>query len=182
MKTFGRLDILVNNAGYQGEAVDDFEEITADRIDRTFRTNIIAMFNLTRDAMKVMKEGSTIINVGSIQAYQPKAAILDYAATKGAIVAFTKGLAPDAIKKGIRANCVAPGPVWTPLVVQSFDAESNAEFGKDNPMGRPAQPAELAPVFVFLASDESSFITATEFLVDGGLSHAYVTPLESDFE
>jgi NAD(P)-dependent dehydrogenase (short-subunit alcohol dehydrogenase family) len=115
-----------------------------------------------------MKEGSTIINTSSIQAYQPTATILDYATTKGAIVTFTKGLAEEVIKRGIRANTVAPGPVWTPLIVQSFDEEKVKEFGKDSPMGRPAQPAELAPAFVFLASDESRYVNGEVLGVTGG--------------
>jgi len=115
-----------------------------------------------------MKEGGSIINVSSIQAYQPKASILDYATTKGALVAFTKGLAQELIDRGIRVNSVAPGPVWTPLVVASFDAEKNKEFGKNSPMGRPAQPAELAPAFVFLASDESQYVNGEILGVTGG--------------
>jgi NAD(P)-dependent dehydrogenase (short-subunit alcohol dehydrogenase family) len=168
VKEFGRIDVLVNNAAYQGKAVERFEELDAERVERTFRTNIVAMFNLVRHALPHMREGATIVNVASIQAYQPKAAILDYAATKGAIVTFTKGLAQHLIERGIRVNCVAPGPVWTPLIVQSFPADKVASFGKDSPMGRPAQPAELAPAFVFLASDESRYVNGEILGVTGG--------------
>jgi NAD(P)-dependent dehydrogenase (short-subunit alcohol dehydrogenase family) len=165
---FGRIDLLVNNAAQQGKAVDQFEELTAERVESTFRTNIIGMFHLVRHAVPHMRPGSAIINVASIQAYQPSPEILDYAATKGAIVTFTKGLAQSLIQRGIRVNCVAPGPVWTPLVVQSFDAEKNAKFGQNSPMGRPAQPAELAPAFVFLASDEARYVNGEVLGVTGG--------------
>jgi NAD(P)-dependent dehydrogenase (short-subunit alcohol dehydrogenase family) len=165
---FRRIDVLVNNAAKQGKAVERFEDIDAARVEETFRTNVISMFHLVRHALPHMPKGASIINVASIQAYKPSAAILDYAATKGAIVTFTKGLAESLIQRGIRVNCVAPGPVWTPLVVQSFSAEKNAEFGRDSPMGRPAQPAELAPAFVFLASAEASYVNAEVLGVTGG--------------
>ncbi|WIG95105.1 SDR family oxidoreductase [Myxococcus sp. SDU36] len=168
VKRFGRIDILVNNAAYQGEAVERFEDLDPERLERTFRTNILAMFHLVRHALPHMKEGSTIINTTSIQAYDPSPAILDYAVTKGAIVNFTKGLARELINRGIRVNAVAPGPVWTPLIPQSFDAEKTSKFGKDSPMGRPAQPAELAPSYVFLASDESRYVNAEVLGVTGG--------------
>ncbi|HZH77633.1 MAG TPA: SDR family oxidoreductase, partial [Archangium sp.] len=168
VKRFGRIDVLVNNAAYQGKAVEKFEEITAERLERTFRTNVLAMFHLVRYALPHMKEGGSIINVASIQAYQPKPSILDYASTKGAIVTFTKGLAQELVERGIRVNCVAPGPVWTPLIPQSFDAEKVKNFGKSSPMGRPAQPVELAPSFVFLASDESRFVNGEILGVTGG--------------
>jgi NAD(P)-dependent dehydrogenase (short-subunit alcohol dehydrogenase family) len=165
---FGRVDVVVNNAAKQGKAVERFEDLDAMRVEETFRTNIVAMFNLVRHALPHMKEGSTIINTASIQAYQPSAAILDYAATKGAIVTFTKGLSESLLSRGIRVNCVAPGPVWTPLVVSSFDAESNAKFGQNSQMERPAQPAELAPAFVFLACDESRYVSGEVLGVTGG--------------
>jgi NAD(P)-dependent dehydrogenase (short-subunit alcohol dehydrogenase family) len=168
VKAFGRIDILVNNAAFQGKAVEEFEEIDAERVERTFRVNIMAMFHLVRHALRHMKEGSSIINVASIQAYQPSYEILDYAATKGAIVTFTKGLAEGLITRGIRANVVAPGPVWTPLIAQSFDEKKIKEFGKASPMERPAQPVELAPAFVFLASDEASYINGEVLGVTGG--------------
>jgi NAD(P)-dependent dehydrogenase (short-subunit alcohol dehydrogenase family) len=162
------IDVLVNNAAYQGKKVEKFEELTAERVERTFRTNIIAMFNLVRFALPHMKAGASIINTASIQAYQPSPGILDYACTKGAIVTFTKGLAQELIERGIRVNCVAPGPVWTPLIPQSFDAEKVKKFGEQSPMGRAAQPVELAPSFVFLASDESRYVNGEILGVTGG--------------
>jgi len=165
---FGRIDILVNNAAFQGKAVETFEEIDDDRVEQTFRINIIAMFRLVRRALPHMKPGSAIINVASIQAYQPSSQILDYAATKGAIVTFTKGLAQDVIKRGIRANVIAPGPVWTPLIVQSFQEDKVQSFGEGSPMERPAQPAEMAPAFVFLASDESRYVNGEVLGLTGG--------------
>jgi NAD(P)-dependent dehydrogenase (short-subunit alcohol dehydrogenase family) len=168
VKRFGRIDILVNNAAFQGAQVEKFEDLDAERVERTFRTNILAMFHLVRYALPHMKAGATIINTASIQAYQPSAGILDYASTKGAIVTFTKGLAQDLIKRGIRVNSVAPGPVWTPLITQSFSGDKVKEFGAKSAMGRPAQPAELAPSFVFLASDESRFVNAEVLGVTGG--------------
>jgi NAD(P)-dependent dehydrogenase (short-subunit alcohol dehydrogenase family) len=168
VREFDRVDILVNNAAFQGKSVEHFEDIDAERVRRTFQTNIIAMFDLTRLVLPHMKPGSCIVNTASIQAYNPRASILDYAATKGAIVTFTKGLAQELIKRGIRVNCVAPGPVWTPLVVQSFPAEQTKDFGKDSPMGRPAQPVELAPAFVFLASDEARYVNGEVLGVTGG--------------
>jgi len=168
VQAFGRIDILVNNAAYQGKAVESLDEIDEERIERSFRVNVMAMFHIVRRALPHMKKGGAIINTSSIQAYQPTASILDYATTKGAIVTFTKGLAQEVIKKGIRANTVAPGPVWTPLIVQSFDKEEIDQFGKKSPMERPAQPAELAPAFVFLASDESSYVNGEVLGVTGG--------------
>jgi NAD(P)-dependent dehydrogenase (short-subunit alcohol dehydrogenase family) len=165
---FGRIDILVNNAAYQGKAVEKFEEIDAARVERTFRVNILAMFHLVRHALPHMKEGANIINLASIQAYQPSHGILDYASTKGAIVTFTKGLAQDLIRRGIRVNAVAPGPVWTPLITQSFEGKKLEEFGKSSPMERPAQPVELAPAFVFFASDDARYINGEVLGVTGG--------------
>ena len=164
----GRVDILVNNAAYQMER-SGIEEMPSDDVERVFRTNILAMFWLCKAAVPHMREGSTIINTTSIQAYQPTPKILDYATTKGAIATFTKGLASELVERGIRVNAVAPGPVWTPLIPMSFAAEDVAKFGEDNPMGRPAQPAELAPPYVFLASDESRFVVGEVIGVTGGL-------------
>jgi NAD(P)-dependent dehydrogenase (short-subunit alcohol dehydrogenase family) len=169
VKKLGRLDVLVNNAAHQDKAVEKFEELSPERIERTFRTNILAMFFLVRAALPQLKPGASIINVASIQAYQPSPNILDYASTKGAIVTFTKGLAKELVERGMRANAVAPGPVWTPLIAQSFDAQKVSEFGKQSPMGRPAQPAELAPSFVFLASDESRYVNGEILGVTGGM-------------
>jgi NAD(P)-dependent dehydrogenase (short-subunit alcohol dehydrogenase family) len=168
LEALGRIDILVNNAAKQGESVERFEDLSAERVQETFATNVLSMFHLVRHALPHMKKGAAIINVASIQASKPSPNILDYAATKGAIVTFTKGLAQDLIKRGIRVNAVAPGPVWTPLVVQSFDAEKNAHFGEDSPMERPAQPVELSPAFVFLASDEASYVNGEILGVTGG--------------
>ena len=167
-REFGHIDLLVNNAAFQGKQVERFEQIDSQRLRRTFAVNIEAMFHLVRHALPGMKPGSAIINTASVQAYHPSAAILDYATTKGAIVAFTKGLAQHLIDRGIRVNCVAPGPVWTPLVVASFHEEKNAQFGKGYPMERPAQPAELAPSYVFLASDESRYVVGEVLGVTGG--------------
>ncbi len=168
VERFGRVDILVNNAAYQGATITSMDELDPERVERTFRTNIVGMFHLVRLCLPHMRPGATVINTASIQAYQPSFGILDYAATKGAIVTFTKGLALGLIEKGIRVNCVAPGPVWTPIVAASFDDESVKRFGEDNPMGRPAQPVELAPAFVFLASDESRFVNGEVLGVTGG--------------
>jgi NAD(P)-dependent dehydrogenase (short-subunit alcohol dehydrogenase family) len=168
VRRFGRIDILVNNAAYQGPAVERFEDLSAERVEHTFRTNILAMFHLVRHALPHMPAGATIINTASIQAYQPSAEILDYATTKGAIVTFTKGLAESLAERGIRVNAVAPGPVWTPLIPQSYGPEKVSTFGENTPLGRPGQPAELAPAFVFLAADESRYITGEVLGVTGG--------------
>ena len=169
VKELGHLDILVNNAAHQGPSVDHFEEIDAERVTRTLLTNIGGLLNMVRHALPHLRPGAAIINTSSIQAYQPKPAIIDYASTKGAIVTLTKGLGAELIKRGIRVNSVAPGPVWTPIVAHSFDAEELKTFGANNPMGRPAQPAELAPTYVFLASDDSRFINAEIIGVTGGV-------------
>jgi len=158
----------VNNAAHQGKAVDDFSEFDADSVEHTLRVNVLAPFLLSQAVLPYLSPGSSIINVASVQAYLPSAEILAYATTKGALVTFTKGLAQSLADRGIRVNCVAPGPVWTPLIQQSFDAQKVAQFGRDNPMGRPAQPAELAPAFVFLASAEASFVSGEILGVTGG--------------
>jgi NAD(P)-dependent dehydrogenase (short-subunit alcohol dehydrogenase family) len=167
LNELGGLDILVNNAAFQ-MTQDSIEELTPEEWDKTFRTNIHPMFYLCRAALPRMREGSTIINTASVQAYQPSPNLLAYASTKGAIVTFTKALSGLAIKQGIRVNAVAPGPVWTPLISSTMPEEKVKEFGKTNPLERPAQPAELAPMYVFLASDESRFITGGVFDVTGG--------------
>jgi NAD(P)-dependent dehydrogenase (short-subunit alcohol dehydrogenase family) len=163
----GQIDVLVNNAAYQGQEVERLEELDEARIERTFRVNIISMFHLVAAALPHMRPGGVIINTASIQAYRPSPGILDYACTKAAIVAFTKGLSTDLIDRGIRVNSVAPGPVWTPLITQSFDAQHVAEFGKKSPMGRPAQPVELSPAYVFLASDEGRYVNGEILGVTG---------------
>jgi NAD(P)-dependent dehydrogenase (short-subunit alcohol dehydrogenase family) len=163
----GGIDVLVNNAAYQ-MAYDSFLEIPAEEIDFVFRTNVIAMFHLCQAAVPRMPEGSTIINTTSIQAAQPSPELLHYAATKGAISTFTKGLAQEVADRGIRVNAVAPGPIWTPLVVMSFPGEKNAEFGADTPLGRPGQPGELAPLYVFLATEDSRYISGEVIGATGG--------------
>lgn len=164
---FGKLDILVNNAAFQ-RTYQGIEEISSQEWDYTFKTNIYAMFYLCKTALPRMREGGAIINVASIQAYQPSPSLLAYASTKGAIVTFSKALAEIALERGVRVNVVAPGPVWTPLIPSTMPPEQHTEFGKQTPMGRPAQPAELAPVFVFLASQESSYIVGEVVGVTGG--------------
>ena len=163
----GRLDVLVNNAAYQ-MAYDSFLDIPHEEIDFVFRTNIIAMFHLCQAAVPVMEPGSTIINTTSIQAADPTPSLLHYATTKGAISTFTKGLAQEVAERGIRVNAVAPGPIWTPLVAMSFPAEKNAHFGEDTPLGRPGQPGELAPLYVFLATEDSRYISGEVIGATGG--------------
>jgi hypothetical protein len=167
LEEFGRLDILVNNAAFQMTR-DDIGEISTEEFDRTFRTNVYAMFFLCKAAMPHLREGGSIINTASIQAYQPSPELLAYAATKGAIVTFSKALNEQAMKRGVRVNVVAPGPIWTPLITSTMPHEKYEEFGKDTPAERPGQPAELAPVFVFLASQESSYIGGEVIGVTGG--------------
>ncbi|MEN9934499.1 MAG: hypothetical protein RLZZ387_1078 [Chloroflexota bacterium] len=164
---FGKLDILVNNAAFQ-RTYQGIEEISSQEWDYTFRTNIYAMFYLCKAALPRMSQGGAIINVASIQAYQPSPSLLAYASTKGAIVTFSKALGEIALERGVRVNVVAPGPVWTPLIPSTMPPEQHTQFGKQTPMGRPAQPAELAPVFVFLASQESSYIVGEVVGVTGG--------------
>jgi hypothetical protein len=168
VQRFGRIDILVNNAAFQGKAVESLEEFDAERIRHTFAVNIEAMFHICREAVAHLPAGAAIVNTSSIQAFEPSFEILDYATTKAAIYNFTKGLSRQLLERGIRVNAVAPGPVWTPLIAQSFDEEKVRSFGQDNPMERPAQPVELAPAYVFLASDESRFITGEVVGVTGG--------------
>jgi hypothetical protein len=165
----GNLDILVNNAAWQ-DCGDRIEEVTTEEWQRIFRTNVEAMFHLSKAAIPRMREGGSIINTTSIQAYSPSPEILPYAATKGAILTFSKGLAQDAgvLERGLRVNAVAPGPIWTPLIPSTMPPEKAASFGQDTPLGRAGQPAELAPIYVFLASQESSYITGEVVGVTGG--------------
>ena len=167
IRELGRIDVLVNNAAFQREH-DDIADFTADEIDRTFRTNVYAMFWLCQAALPHLPRGGAIINVASIQAYEPSPTLLAYASTKGAIVTFSKALSKRAIERGVRVNVVAPGPVWTPLIPSTMPDETLESFGKDTPIGRAAQPAELAPAFVFLASDDSRYITGEVIGVTGG--------------
>ncbi len=164
---FGRIDILVNNAAEQ-HLQPDFEQITDAQIERTFRTNIFSQFYLTRDCLPHMQAGSTIINSTSVTAYKGSPAQIDYAATKGAIVAFTRSLALALIKRGIRVNAVAPGPVWTPLIPASYDAEKSAHHGEAVPMERPGQPDEIAPSYIFLASADASYMSGQVLHPNGG--------------
>jgi NAD(P)-dependent dehydrogenase (short-subunit alcohol dehydrogenase family) len=164
---FGKLDILVNNAAFQ-MTHENITELSSEEFDYTFKTNIYAMFYLCKAALPRMEAGSTIINVASIQAYNPSPNLLAYASTKGAIVTFSKALSQEALQKGVRVNVVAPGPVWTPLIPATMPDEKVKTFGQDTPIGRPAQPAELAPLFVFLASQESSYISGEVVGVTGG--------------
>ncbi|GGC80107.1 dehydrogenase [Tersicoccus solisilvae] len=165
----GGLDILVNNAGKQ-VAVETLEELTDEQVEQTFDINIVAMYALSRAALKHLPAGGAIINTTSIQAYEPSPTLLDYAATKAAINAFTKGLAQQLAERGIRVNAVAPGPIWTPLQVSGGQPkEALPEFGKSTPLGRAGQPAELAPAYVFLASAESSYVLGETLNVNGGM-------------
>ncbi len=168
VKQLGRLDILVNNAAYQQHQAS-IMKITDEQWEDTFRTNIHGYFYMARAALRHMKRGSVIINTGSVTGLQGSAELLDYSATKGAIHTFTKSLAQNLVPRGIRVNCVAPGPVWTPLNVADRPAAEVAEFGADTPMERPGQPEEIAPAFVFFASDaDSSYITGEVLALLGG--------------
>lgn len=164
---FGGLDILVNNAAHQ-MALDGLATLDAEQLERTFRTNVFAMVWLCRAALPHLAPGSCIINTSSIQAYQPSPPLLDYAATKAAIVNFTKNLAQELAPVGVRVNSVAPGPIWTPLIPATMTPEKVDTFGQETPLGRAGQPAELAPSFVFLASQESSYTTGEVLGVTGG--------------
>jgi NAD(P)-dependent dehydrogenase (short-subunit alcohol dehydrogenase family) len=166
-KEFGRLDILVNNAAFQ-RTHDRIEDFSTEEFDTTFRTNVYAMFWLCRAALPRMEPGSVIINTASIQAFDPSPSLLAYAPTKAAIVNFTKALSPMAMERGVRVNAVAPGPVWTPLIPSTMPQERVQKFGQDTSFERAAQPVEIAPVFVFLASNESRFVTGEVYGVTGG--------------
>jgi NAD(P)-dependent dehydrogenase (short-subunit alcohol dehydrogenase family) len=163
----GKLDILINNAAEQ-HPQENIEDITSEQLERTFRTNIFSMFYLTKAAMPHLKEGSTIINTTSITAYRGSPSLLDYSSTKGAILSFTRSLSTNLAEKGIRVNAVAPGPIWTPLIPSTFDAKQVSEFGATQPMKRPGQPEELAPAYVYLASDDSTYVTGQVIHVNGG--------------
>ena len=167
LEELGGIDILVNNAAFQ-MSHESLQELSAEEIDRTFRTNVFAMFYLCRFAEPHLKEGSTVINTTSINAYKPSPGLLAYAATKGAIQNFTAGLGQLWAEKGIRVNCVAPGPVWTPLIPSTMPEEKVKNFGQDVPLKRAGQPAELAPAYVLLASEDSSYMTSSTIQVTGG--------------
>lgn len=167
VQKFGRLDILVNNAGEQHER-EHIDEITAEQLQKTFRTNIFSMFYMVQAATKYLKSGSAIVNTSSVTAYRGKPVLVDYSSTKGAIIAFTRSMAQQLAEKGIRVNAVAPGPIWTPLIPASFDANHVKEFGKNTLIGRPGQPNEVAPCYVLLASDEGSYMTGQVLHPNGG--------------
>lgn len=167
VRAFSRLDVLVNNAGEQHE-VEDPTELSAEQIERTFRTNVFSFFYLTKAALPHMRKGASIINCTSITAFKGHKTLLDYSATKGAIVSMTRSLSEALIERGIRVNAVAPGPIWTPLIPASFDADKTAQHGASAPMQRPGQPNEVAPCFVFLASDEASYISGQVMHPNGG--------------
>jgi len=172
VKTLGRLDVLVNNAAFQ-KHVDSIDELSEDQFERTFRTNIFAYFYMAKAALPHLERGSAIINTGSITGLEGSKALLDYSATKGAIHAFTKSLAQQLVERGIRVNCVAPGPVWTPLNPADREAKEVAHFGEEQPMGRPAQPEEIAPAFVYFASEaDSSYVTGEVLTLLGGETRA----------
>jgi NAD(P)-dependent dehydrogenase (short-subunit alcohol dehydrogenase family) len=166
-QAFGRLDVLVNNAAHQ-RSQETIASITSSQFDRTLKVNVYALFWLCKAALPRMKKGGCVINTSSIQGYEPSPELLDYAMTKAAIINFSKGLSKQAIEQGIRVNVVAPGPVWTPLIPATLDREKAKTFGANTVFGRPAQPAELAPLFVWLASDEASYVTGEVYGATGG--------------
>ena len=167
VKVFERIDILVNNAGLHYEA-KHLLELTTPHLIKTFETNIFAMFWLTKAALPFMAKGSSIINTASVTAYRGSAGLLDYSATKGAIVSFTRSLSSSLIDQGIRVNAVAPGPVWTPLIVSSFKGKKVSSFGSEVPMKRAGEPAEVAPCYLFLASEDASYMSGQVLHPNGG--------------
>jgi NAD(P)-dependent dehydrogenase (short-subunit alcohol dehydrogenase family) len=168
VRKLGGLDLLVNNAAFQ-QHQKSLEDLSEEQWDRTFKTNIYGYFHMTKAALPYLKRGSAIVNTGSITGLEGSKHLLDYSATKGAIHAFTKSLAQNLVEKGIRVNCVAPGPVWTPLNPSDKDAKDVAKFGADTPMKRPAQPEEIAPAFVYFASEiDSSYVTGEVLTLRGG--------------
>jgi NAD(P)-dependent dehydrogenase (short-subunit alcohol dehydrogenase family) len=167
VRELGRLDVVVNNAAEQHEQ-KDLTGISAEQLERTFRTNIFSYFYIAKAALPHLSEGSAIINTTSVTAYRGSSHLMDYASTKGAIVAFTRSLATNLAERKIRVNGVAPGPIWTPLIPSSFPEDKVKSFGKDVPLGRPGQPEEVAPCYVFLACDDSSYITGQVLHPNGG--------------
>lgn len=164
----GGLDVLVNNAAYQMSQDGGLADLSTEQLDRTLKTNVYALFWITKAALPHLKAGASIINTTSVQAFQPSPQLIDYAATKAAILNFTKALAQQVAEQGIRVNAVAPGPIWTPLIPATMPEEKVEQFGADTPLGRAGQPAELAPAYVFFASQESSYITGDRIGVTGG--------------
>jgi len=167
VRAFGHLDIVVNNAAEQ-HPQESILNISADQLERTFRTNVFAMFFLTKAALPHLKAGATIINTASVTAYRGSPKLLDYSATKGAITAFTRSLSQGLAEHGIRVNAVAPGPIWTPLIPSTFSAEHVEKFGSGQPLGRVGQPDEVAPAFIFLASDDASYMSGQVLHPNGG--------------
>lgn len=167
LKEYGHIDILVNNIAVQYPQ-NSIEDITVEQLNNTFSTNIISYFFMTNAVLPHLKEGSSIINTTSVTAYKGDPTLIDYSATKGAIVSFTRSMAMSLAQKGIRVNAIAPGPVWTPLITSSFSEQEVSQFGKDVPLGRAAQPFELAPSYVYLASDDSAYVTGQVLHVNGG--------------
>jgi NAD(P)-dependent dehydrogenase (short-subunit alcohol dehydrogenase family) len=163
----GKLDVLVNNAATQTEQ-KSLTDISTEQLYETFETNILSMFWITKYALPYLKKGSCIINTTSVTAYRGSPSLIDYSATKGAIVTFTRSLAGNLVDKGIRVNAVAPGPIWTPLIVSSFDKKKVSTFGSDAPMKRAGEPAEVAPCYLFLASNDASYITGQVLHPNGG--------------
>lgn len=167
VKKFGRIDILINNAAIHYES-KEISEITTEQLTKTFSTNVYPLFWFTKFALPYMKKGSCIINTSSVTAYRGSPELIDYSATKGAIVSFTRSLATNLVEKGIRVNAVAPGPIWTPLIAASFKPSKVAKHGSDVPMKRAGQPVEVAPSYLFLASEDSSYITGQVLHPNGG--------------
>ncbi|KYG57412.1 SDR family oxidoreductase [Planococcus maritimus] len=167
IEAFGKLDVLVNNAAEQ-HVQKSLRDITAEQLEKTFRTNVFSMFHLTKAALDHLKPGASIINTTSITAFRGEPSLIDYSSTKGAILAFTRALSGSLAKEGIRVNGVAPGPIWTPLIPASFPEEDVEGFGSNTPLGRPGQPDELAPGYVYLASDDSSYVTGQVLHINGG--------------
>ncbi|WP_121615586.1 SDR family oxidoreductase [Virgibacillus halodenitrificans] len=165
---YKKIDILINNAAEQ-HPQGKFLDITSEQLEKTFRTNVFSMFYITKAVLPNLKEGSSIINTSSITAYQGSKDLIDYSATKGAITSFTRSLSEELAEKGIRVNGVAPGPIWTPLIPSTFSKEKVGSFGGNTPMKRPGQPKELAPAYVYLASDDSSYVSGQMIHVNGGI-------------
>jgi NAD(P)-dependent dehydrogenase (short-subunit alcohol dehydrogenase family) len=164
----GGLDVLVNNAAYQMAQDGGLADLTTEQLDRTMKTNVYALFWITKAALPHLRPGASVISTTSVQAFEPSPQLIDYASTKAAILNFTKALAQQVAEQGVRVNAVAPGPIWTPLIPATMPGEKVKEFGGDTPLGRAGQPAELAPAYVFLASQESSYITGERIVVTGG--------------
>ena len=167
IKNHKKIDIIVNNAGLHWEA-ESIEDISTEQLSKTFQNNFFSYFWITKYAMPYLKKGASIINTSSVTAYRGSPKLIDYSATKGAIISFTRSLSANLIEKGIRVNAVAPGPIWTPLISSSFKPKKNSEFGSDSPMKRAGMPNEVAPSFLFLATDDSSFISGQVLHPNGG--------------